>query len=73
MIIKPVFRVNRFSNEKFFKFNLCRIIYSKRKKAIKFALHPRIFRYENELTKGWNITILGVRITYERSWGGLLC
>jgi hypothetical protein len=70
MKFRTIFRVDRYRNGKFFKFNLFRFLWADRKKVIKLALQPRIFRYEVEPHRGWNVTILGFRITYEQSWAG---
>lgn len=72
MVFKKVFRADRFSTGKFFKFNLFRIIFAGKTKCFKFALQPKIFHSQKEPYRGWNVTLLGLRITYEYSFGGYL-
>jgi hypothetical protein len=74
MIFKSVFRVDRFlKSGKFYKFNLFRLIYRKRTRCLKFALRPRLFFWQKEPLRGWNISILGIHITYEWNVNSVLC
>ena len=72
MKIKKVFRVARFGNGHFFKFNLFRILFAGHRKCVKLAFQPRVFRWEREKYRGWNMTLLGLRVTYEYSDSGYL-
>lgn len=72
MNMKWVFRLERYGNNKIFKFNICRFIFNKRKCCLKLALQPRIFQWQRECI-GCNLTFFGFRVTYETNPNNVLC
>ena len=38
---------------------------------LSLALHPRLLRWQRDPGRGWCLTLAGVRVHYQRAYGGI--